>query len=68
MMRSMVAGALLVCTVREDEHAEARELERELHGLVGAKLADQDHVRVLAAGAADGVGEARGVLRPPRGG
>ena len=39
----------------EDEDAEARELERELHRLVGPELADEDDVRVLAAGAADGV-------------
>ena len=39
----------------EDEDAEARELERQLHGLVGPELADEDHVRVLAPGAADRV-------------
>ena len=45
----------------EDEDAEARELQRELHRLVGAELADENHVRVLAPGAADRVREARRV-------
>ena len=50
----MVAGRAVGVHGAEDEHAEARELERELHRLVAAELADQDHVGVLAAGAADG--------------
>ena len=50
---------------REDQDAEARELERGLHGLGAAELADQDDVGVLAAGAADRLEEASARARRP---
>ena len=46
----------------EDQDAEAGELERHLHRLAATKLAYENHVGVLAAGAANRVGEARGVV------
>ena len=62
MMRSIVLGALCVCSVREDEVAGLGGGQRGRDRLEVAHLAEEDHVGVLAQRAAERVGEARRVL------
>ena len=59
MMRSIVEGALCVCSVAEDEVAGLGGGQRGRDRLEVAHLADEDHVRVLAQRGAQGLGERR---------
>ena len=62
MMRSIVLGALWVCSVREDEVAGLGGGQRRRDRLEVAHLAEEDHVGVLAERATQGVGEPGRVL------
>ena len=57
MMRSIVLGALCVCSVREDEVAGLGRGQRGRDRLEVAHLAEEDHVGVLAERAAERIGE-----------
>jgi hypothetical protein len=62
MMRLMVLAAPVVCSVANTRWPGLGGPDGRLDGLEVAHFADEDHVRVLTQGAAEGLGEAGHVV------